>query len=52
MENAYIAMVAGILILLASMASVVGHSNIWTRSWAAPTKNVSRLSPCTIMIVK
>jgi len=30
----------------------VGHSNIWGRIMGSTTQNLSRLSPCTIMIVK
>jgi nucleotide-binding universal stress UspA family protein len=30
----------------------VGHSNIWGRIMGSTTQNLSRLSPCTVMIVK
>jgi len=30
----------------------VGHSNIWGRVMGSTTQNLSRLSPCTVMIVK
>jgi nucleotide-binding universal stress UspA family protein len=30
----------------------VGHSNIWGRVMGSTTQNISRLAPCTVMIVK
>jgi nucleotide-binding universal stress UspA family protein len=30
----------------------VGHSNIWGRIMGSTTQNISRLAPCTVMIVK
>ena len=80
LENLYIAMMAGLLILIASMTSVemgkagheaetivtfakegrfdllvigfVGHSNIWGRIMGSTTQNISRLAPCSVVIVK
>lgn len=30
----------------------VGHSNIWGRIMGSTTQNISRLAPCSVMIVK
>lgn len=30
----------------------VGHSNIWGRVMGSTTQNLSRLAPCSVMIVK
>lgn len=29
-----------------------GHSNIWGRIMGSTTQNISRLSPCSVLIVK